>query len=33
MEYGFYNIIDNNLWELYRNNFSTFILEGFKNCN
>ena len=33
IEYGFYNIIDNDLQELYYNNFSTFILEVFKNCN
>ena len=33
MEYGFYNITDNDLQELYCKDFSTFIIEAFKNYN
>ena len=33
MEYGFYNMTDDDLWELYHEDFSTFTLEVFKNCN
>jgi len=33
MEYGFYDMTDDDLWELYYEDFSTFILEVFKNCN
>ena len=33
MEYGFHNMTDDDLWELYCKDFSTFIIEAFKNCN
>jgi translation elongation factor EF-1beta len=33
IKYGFHNITDDDLWELYREDFSTFTTEAFKNCN